>query len=754
MNDPHFQGVIGRTVDESQPWWPPESRPTKGTPNVVVVVFDDVGFAHFNRYGSTIDTPNLNRLADGGLRFVNFHTTALCSPTRACMLTGRNHHAVGMRAISNFDTGFPNMRGAIPRSAATLAEMLRDQGFGTYMVGKWHLAPMHETGPAGPFRNWPLARGFDRFYGFLQGETDQFRPELVQDNHYIQPPVTPEQGYHLTEDLVDKAIGFAHDHLSAVPDQPFFTYLAFGACHSPHQAPQAFLDKYRGQFDEGWDVMRERWFERQKALGIVALDTTLPPRNPGVQAWSALSDNERMFAARLQEAFAAFLDHTDHHLGRYIDALARLGQLDNTVFIAMSDNGASQEGGPTGVLDEMRYFNGLREDVDEAVKRLDTIGGPDSHTNYPWGWAMVGNTPLKRYKQNTHAGGVRDPFIVHWPDRIKDAGAIRRQFHHVTDIAPTILELVGLTPPREVDGVPQTPMHGISMAYALADGAADVPTRKKSQYFEMFGHRAIWHEGWKAVCYHQPGADYDTEAWELYHADVDASEAHDLAAQQPERLRKLIALWWVEAGRHGVLPLDDRRGGALFKSAQFRGNTARRNSFTFYPPVSRYAADVAPPTGNRAFVISADLALGHGRNGCIVARGSASGGYVLFVRDGRLVFDYNHFHEHSQVQSEVALPSGRCKAGVRVDRVAKSGIATLFIDGRDVGTVPIPAMATMVSSTGLDVGLSVAPVCHDYQPPYVFEGELHSVTFDIAASRPPQAKAEALAAERVTQGLQ
>jgi arylsulfatase len=753
MSEQRFKGAIGRTVAESTPWWPAEPRPREGAPNVVVVVFDDVGFAHFGNYGSTIATPNLDRLAAGGLRFVNFHTTALCSPTRACMLTGRNHHAVGMRAISNFDTGFPNMRGAIPRSAATLAEILRAQGYGTYMVGKWHLAPMHETSPAGPFRNWPLARGFDRFYGFLQGETDQFRPELVQDNHYIEPPATPEQGYHVTEDLVDRAIGFARDHVSAAPDRPFFTYLAFGACHSPHQAPEPFLQKYRGAFDEGWDVIRERWFERQKAMGVVPPNTTLPPRNPGVKAWAELSDNERRFAARLQEAFAGFLEHTDHHLGRYIDALAALGQLDNTLFVAMSDNGASQEGGPTGVLDEMRYFNGLREDVDAAVARLDTIGGPDSHSNYPWGWAMAGNTPLKRYKQNTHAGGVRDPFIVHWPARVRDRGGIRRQFHHVVDVAPTVLELLGVEAPAEVDGVPQQPVDGVSMAYALADDAADKPTAKRTQYFEMFGHRGIWHDGWKAVCYHEPGASYDTERWELYHADADASEAHDLADTHPERLQAMIRLWWAEAGRNGVLPLDDRRGGALFKSAQFRGNTARRRRFVLHPPISRLSADVAPPTGNRSFTVTAELTL-TGANGAIVARGSANGGWVLFVQDRHLVFDYNHFHAHTQVRSTQPVPAGPCTVAMRMDRDGKTGVATLSIGGVDCGSVAIPDMATMVSSTGMDVGRSVAPVCHDYAPPFVFEGDLRTVTIEIAASTPPQARKEALATERVTQGLQ
>ena len=753
MTEPSFGGKIGRTVAESSPWWPPTPSPATGTPNVVVVVFDDVGFAHFNSYGSTLVTPHLNRLADGGLRFVNFHTTALCSPTRACMLTGRNHHAVGMRAISNFDTGFPNMRGAIPRSAATLAEILRDQGFGTYMVGKWHLAPMHETGPTGPFHNWPLAKGFDRFYGFLQGETDQFRPELVHDQHYIDPPATPEEGYHLSADLIDHAIGYARDHVSAAPTRPFFTYLAFGACHAPHQAPQEYLAKYRGKFDEGWDVMRARWFDRQKELGIVPADTELPPRNPGVKAWDELTDNERRFAARLQEAFAAFLEHTDAQLGRYIDALAELGQVDNTIFIAMSDNGASQEGGPTGVLDEMRFFNGLRENVDEAVARLDTIGGPDSHTNYPWGWAMVGNTPLKRYKQNTHAGGVRDPLIVHWPARIRDAGAIRRQFHHVTDIAPTLLELLGVDWPRVVNGVEQMPVHGTSMAYALQDGAGSEPSRKGSQYFEMFGHRAIWHDGWKAVCYHEQGSSFDTEAWELYHADVDASEAHDLALKHPDKLRSLIELWWAEAGANGVLPLDDRKAGELFKTAQFRGNTARRNRFVFYPPVSRYSADVAPPTGNRSFTIAADCNL-TGRNGVILARGSANGGYVLFIKDGHLVFDYNFFHTHTQVRSTQALAQGLCILGVRVDRVGKTGTATLLVNGQSCGSVDIAEMAVMVSSTGMDIGRSIAPICHDYEPPCTFEGELRSVTVEVATSRPPEGKREALAAERVTQGLQ
>jgi arylsulfatase len=392
---------------------------------VVLVVLDDSGFAHFGCYGSTIETPNIDALAAGGLKFTGFHTTALCSPTRACLLTGRNHHAVGMRAVSNFDTGFPNMRGAIPRSAATIAEILRESGYGTFAAGKWHLAPMYECSAAGPYANWPLQKGFDRYYGFLQGETDQFFPELTSDNHFVDPPASPEEGYHVSEDIVDRASGMVRDLVSLVPEKPFFLYLAFGATHSPHQAPQSYLQKYRGRFDAGWDVVREAWFARQQAMGVIPPETRLAPRNPGVKPWSELSVNEQRFAARLQEAFAAMLDHTDQQIGRLTDFLKSIDRFDNTVFLVLSDNGASQEGGASGVLDEMKWFNAIRESIDEAVERLDDIGGPDSHCNIPWGWAQAGNTPLKWYKQNTHGGGVRDPLVLHWPAGLKAAGERR-----------------------------------------------------------------------------------------------------------------------------------------------------------------------------------------------------------------------------------------------------------------------------------------------------------------------------------------
>ncbi|HEX7444523.1 MAG TPA: arylsulfatase, partial [Acidimicrobiales bacterium] len=423
-----FEGRIGRTHAESTPWWPTPAHPGEDAPNVVVMLIDDLGFSHLNCFGSDLVTPNIDRLASGGLRYTNFHVTPLCSPSRAALLTGRNHHAVGVRSVSNFNSGYPHMRGHISDHAATVAEVLRDEGYTTFATGKWHLCAMEDASAAGPYDQWPCQRGFDRFYGFMEGETDQFHPELVYDNHSIDPPAGPEEGYHLTEDLVDHAIGFIHDTVSIRPDRPFFLYFAPGAMHAPHQAPAEYLEKYRGRFDDGWDVARGRWFARQIEMGLVPPGTDLAPRNPGVEAWDSLPENHQKLAARLQEAFAAFLEHTDAQIGRLVDALERLGQLDNTMIVLLSDNGASQEGGPFGVLHEMKFFNLLIETPDEAVTHLDDIGGPHSHANYPWGWAQAGNTPFKWYKQNTHEGGVHVPLVVHWPNGIAARGEIRRQF--------------------------------------------------------------------------------------------------------------------------------------------------------------------------------------------------------------------------------------------------------------------------------------------------------------------------------------
>ncbi|MFI5351411.1 MAG: sulfatase-like hydrolase/transferase [Candidatus Binatales bacterium] len=724
-----FQGVIGRTAAESKPWWPSPKLP-EGSPNVVLIVLDDSGFSHFGCYGSNIETPNIDRLARNGLRFRGFHTTALCSPSRACLLTGRNHHAVGMRAISNMDTGFPNMRGAIPKSAATLAEILRDNGYATFAAGKWHLAPMAECTAAGPYHNWPLQRGFDRYYGFLQGETDQFHPELTCDNHFIDTPGTFEDGYHVSEDLVDRAIGFIRDTTSLVPERPFFLYQAFGATHSPHQSPRQYLEKYRGRFDAGWDAAREQWFARQKQLGIIPAQTRLAPHNPGVRPWKELSEKERIFAARLQEAFAAMLDHTDHQIGRLVASLEELKLFDNTILIVMSDNGASQEGGPIGVLDEMRYFNGMREDLDAAIARLDDIGGPNSHCNIPWGWAQAGNTPLKWYKQNTHGGGVRDPLIIHWPAKLGVPGEIRSQFCHAIDLAPTIMDLLHIEPPEIVAGVPQMPIHGTSLAAALADPNAT--TSRATQYFEMLGHRGIWHRGWKAVTHHAPGTPFDDDRWELYNLDEDFSECVDLAESEPKHLKEMVELWWSEAERHGVLPLDDRGAALLFRAAQRPGLPTSRRRFTYYPPVSHIVAD-ACPSAARGWTLIADIEHpGADAEGALVARGSMNSGFVLYLKDGRIHFDYNCFHEHTVVTGEHRLGSGRRKVEVRVERIDKSAArVTLLADGVSIGEGQIANLLRLLSSTGMDIGRSLSPVNADYAAPFAYSGRIHSVVFEL-----------------------
>ena len=736
----HFKGKIGRTVKESTPWWPGPKRSEDGSPNVVVILLDDTGFGHFGCYGSTIETPNFDRLAGGGLRYNNFHTTALCSPTRASLLTGRNHHTVGMRALANFDTGYPNMRGCISPHAATIAEILREEGYATLAAGKWHLAPMEEASTAGPFDNWPLQRGFDRFYGFLQGETDQFHPELTYDNHPVEPPCGPDEGYHLSEDIVDQSMAFIRDSTSIRPDRPFFLYLAFGATHSPHQAPREFIEKYRGRFDEGWDVVREKWYRRQIEMGVIPEDTELAPRNPGVRPWDELSENEKKFALRLQEAFAAMLDHTDHQVGRLINFLEEMDQIDNTLIVLLSDNGASQEGGPTGVMDEFKYFNGVPEDVDAIQDRLDEIGGPHSHSNIPWGWAQAGNSPLKWYKQNTHGGGVRDPLIMHWPTRIRDRGGVRGQFHHVSDIVPTILEMLDIDAPDTYRGYDQMPMTGTSMAYTF--DAVEESTRKQMQYFEMFGHRGIWADGWKAVTYHQPGTPFSDDEWELYHLTEDFSESRNLAAENPEKLREMIDLWWVEAGRQGVLPLDDRR--FLFKSMHRPGTPHASRHYTYYPPVSHVPSDVAPTLGSRTWTMSAEVDRPDASiQGVIAAQGTQNGGYSWYIKDNKMVFDYNIFAEHHVVRSGTEVPIGRIRLEIRFVRDGETGKITLVMDGQECGTIQVPYVMRMISSTGLDIGKdSLSPVTNDYAAPFGFKGKIRRFDVVLHRYRSPKEKQE------------
>jgi arylsulfatase A-like enzyme len=719
-----FEGAIGRTQAESQPWWPTPAHPEEGAPDVVVILLDDTGFSHFGCFGSDLVTPNIDRLAAGGLRYTNFHVTPLCSPTRASLLTGRNHHSVGMRSLSNFDSGYPHMRGHITNHATTAAEVLRDEGYATFAVGKWHLCAMENASAAGPYDQWPCQRGFDRYYGFLEGETDQFYPELVYDNHAVEPPATPAEGYHLSEDLVDHAIGFIHDSVSIRPDRPFFTYLAFGAMHAPHQAPSSYLERYRGRFDDGWDVARDKWFARQLEMGLLPAGTQLAPRNPGVEPWDELPENQRRLASRLQEAFAAFLEHTDAQIGRLVDALDRLGRLDNTLLLLLSDNGASQEGGPFGVMHEMKYFNFLVETPDEAVQRLDDIGGPHSHANYPWGWAQAGNTPFKWYKQNTHEGGVHVPLIVHWPEGIEEAGGLRDQFHHVNDLVPTIYDALGVEAPAIYRGYEQIPVAGVSLRYSFdAPGAA---SHKEVQYFEMMGHRAIYLDGWKAVTRHRPGVPFEDDDWELYHLAEDRSECTNLAADQPERLAALVERWWAEAEEYGVLPLDDRSIELFSTRYRDRSPHPTNRRYSYFPPMSPLPAQVAPSLGGRGWDLSATIQQRVGAGGVLYASGTENSGVSLFVQDDRLVFDYNCFGDHHVVVSEATVPAGDTVVGVEFRRSGQSGEVTLMVDGRPTGKLAVPFAMTMISSVGPSVGYDHgSPVSDRYTGHFPFEGILH-----------------------------
>ena len=748
----NFQGVIGKTIKDSEPWFEIPNHPGEDAPNIVIILLDDTGFSQLGCYGSSIDTSNIDTLAAHGLQFTNFHVTPLCSPTRASLLTGRSQHAVGMRAVSNFRTGFPNMLGHITNQAATVSEILNTYGYATFCVGKWHLAPMEDCSAAGPFSQWPLGRGFDRFYGFLEGETDQFNPSLTEDNHHIDPPAKPDDGYHLSEDLVDNFLAMVGDLKGVRPDRPFFAYVPFGATHAPHQAPQEYLEKYRGKFDEGWDIVRDQWHQNQLKLGIIPEGTKLAPRNPGVDAWEDLPDAQRKLAARLQEAFAAFLDHTDDQIGRIINGLRDIGQLDNTIVILLSDNGASQEGGPFGVMHEMKFFNGILEKPGEAVERIDDIGGPHSHTNYPWGWAQAGNTPFKWYKQNTHEGGVHVPLIIHWPEGIEESqnGQLRNQFANVSDIAPTIYELLGITPPDTYKGIEQLPVTGHSFAHLLNNSEAE--SNNKVQYFEMAGSRAIIAEGWKAVTRHIQGTDYDEEPWELYDLSSDWSECNDLAESNQPKLKELQELWWDEAHKHGVMPLDDRMI-ELFGS-RFREQSPHLpdRKYVYRPPMSPIPAQAAASIGGRSFDITGKVSFKSGERGVLFAYGTENSGISFFVLNDRLMIDYNAFDDHSIIESEATIPNGEVELKAEFRRLGKNGTIELFINQEPNGTIEVPLYMRMISSVGASIGFDHgSPVSELYKDSFPYSGKLEELAIQLVAREPQDLKEVQQRAENAKQ---
>jgi arylsulfatase A-like enzyme len=734
-----FRGQIGRDFNESTPYWPETTRAPEGSPNIVLVVLDDVGFAQLGCFGSDIDTPHIDSLARNGLRFTNFHTTALCSPTRACLLTGRNHHRNSMGRIVELATGFPGYSARIPRENGFLSETLVREGWATYAVGKWHLAPEDETHLAAPRHNWPLGRGFERFYGYMEGETHQFVPSLIADNHQIPPPATIDEGYHLTEDLVDQALGMVED-LRAVDDQkPFFLYFCPGACHAPHQAPPEWIERYRGAFDSGWDAWRDHTLARQLAGGVLPAGTELSPRPDWVKAWDDLSDDERRLCARFMEAFAGFLSHTDHHIGRVLDGLRRTGDLDRTIVVLVSDNGASSEGGPVGSVNDIRPWNVAPRTVAEALDRIEEIGGPLCHNNYPWGWTVAGNTPFRRWKRETHEGGVADPLIVHWPEGLSPElrGTTRTQYVHAVDIAPTLLDAVGVNVPDVLGGVAQSHLDGASVLGTFYDAAS--PELHRTQYYEMFGCRAIFHDGWKAVAYH-PIQDtrqgFEDDQWELFHVAADPSECHDLASVHPDLLRKLVERWWIEAGRNNVLPLDNRPFSEF--TLDRPPAVPARTVYEYRPDRPAVPEMVAVNVRNRNHVIRVDAVVAEsGTEGMLMAQGSGLGGWAFYVFEGRLAYTHNFVGlEEQHIEANELVPSGLHELAYSFQKTGEHrGIGHLLVDGEEVGRGEIPRFTPMrfsLTGAGLSVGYSDGiPVSRRFPAPFHFTGAIERAVVEV-----------------------
>lgn len=690
---PDFPGHIGTTVAESRPHWvQPGEKPA--TPHILLVVLDDTGWADFGCFGSEIATPAIDKLAAEGLRYNNFHVTPLCSPTRACLMTGRNHHAVGMRFLADIDTGFPNSRGRIDPHVPMLPALLRDQGYSTYMVGKWHLAPRHELTPAGPFRDWPLGRGFDKFYGFLDGVTDHYAPDLVQDNQQVDPPARDD--YHLSEDLVDRALRFLGDHASFTAERPFFMQLAFGATHAPFQAPRDYILPYVKVFEKGWDATRANRLARQKAMGLVPPDAELAERNPGVPAWDSLNADEKLLYTHLQAAYAGFLEHADAQLGRLLAGLTSMGLREDTVVIVLSDNGASREGGRDGAVDINGPYSGHRQSVAEQLASIDLIGGPMGPAHYPEGWAMAGNTPFRRYKQFVDLGGLRSPMVVSWPKGITPevAGQVRSQFVHAVDIAPTLLSMVAAEAAPTFDGR--------SFAPTFADAAA--PTARHAQYWETLGHRAIWHDGWKAVTEHVAGVPFDEDDWRLYDTRTDFSEVHNLAKDKPDVLAGLIERWWAEARHNGVLPLDDRSLVELIRLRTPLGMINRRE-IVLRPGQSTVPFATRITGSDRSMRVQVQLrGRGGSEQGVLLSSGSAIGGYVLYVLNERLHFEHLCLAQRTVCVAEAPMPRGDAEIGFHLIRgEGRTAALELFHGQQCVARAHIAHTSVHLSFFGLAV---------------------------------------------------
>ena len=745
--EPRFRGRIGSTYADSEADIISLPEPPAGAPNVLLILLDDVGFGQTSTFGGPANTPTLQRLADAGLRYNRFHTTALCSPSRAALLTGRNHHSVHTGCITELATGFPGYDGSWPKEAASVAEILRGHDYSTAAFGKWHNTPDHELGAPGPFDRWPVGKGFDYWFGFQGGESSQWHTPLFENTAPVEPPHN-DPTWHFSEAIAEKAIGWIGQQKAAAPEKPFFIYFAPGAAHAPHHVPRAWADKYKGKFDIGWDRQREITLDNQKKLGLVPKTTKLTPRPDSIPSWASLSADEKRLYARMQEVFAGFLEHVDAQIGKVVDAIERMGLRDDTLIIfVVGDNGPSAEGSLTGTLNSLKSMMGLLDDVPTMIKHIDEIGGPLHENHYPVGWSWAGSSPFQWMKQiASHFGGTRNGLVISWPKRISDAGGLRSQFHHIIDIAPTILDAAGVPEPREVDGVAQKPIEGISMAYTFAD--KDAAGRRVTQYFEMFGNRALYHDGWVAGCLHgrlpwetAGGASFDDDTWELYNIDEDFSQANDLVAKEPKKLRDLQDRFMAEAAKYNVLPLDDRfsqRADPSLRPSHLRGKT----HFDYPPGTIRVGERSSPYTKNVHHTIAAEVEIPDaGAEGVLVCCGGLAGGFTVFMKDGKLHWEHNYYNEvHYHVSSTESIPAGHhvLSAEVKVDKPGKpgtGGTVTLRLGKKAIGTGRFEKQIAgfFTANESFDIGRDTcSPVSDAYESPFAFTGTILHAMVDIS----------------------
>ena len=773
-----FNGVVNVDIRDSVEDWTPYLQPQapEGAPNVLMIVWDDVGYAALDVMGGPIDTPDMRRIAESGIRYSNFHTTALCSPTRSSLLNGRNATSNNMAAITEASAGFPGFSARIPFENGLISEVLNERGWNTYAVGKWHLTPGEETDLSSWKGRWPLGRGFERFYGFLGGETNQWYPDLVYDNHPIEAPATPEEGYHLSADLVDQAMRFVRDSKTVAPDKPWFMYFCPGAGHAPHHVAKEWADKYEGKFDQGYEAIRETILARQKEMGLLPEDTDLSPINPHgepdgitgpegqpwpqldfVKPWDSLSDDEKKLFSRMAEVFAGFISYTDYQIGRFLDYLEESEQLDNTIIVVVSDNGSSGEGGPNGTYNENRFFNGVPDTIEENMKHLGNLGDPTTYNHYNTGWAWALDTPFPYWKRfSGYEGGTADICLVAWPAGIEARGEIRHQYTHAVDVVPTLYEMLGVTPPSVLKGYTQSPIEGESFAESFTN--PDAPERE-TQFYSMLGQRAIYHKGWLANTVHPPlsgWSGFDKDEWELYHLAEDRTQSKNLASKYPEKLEELKGLWFFNAGKYDGLPLDDRTAAEIFASDRPQPSKPR-NRYVYYPNSADVPESVAVNVRRRSYTIAAGVVTGDGAEGVLFAHGGTGGGHVLYLQDGHLHYMYNWLaEEHQKVTSDRPVETGKHLLVVEFKKTGDDpvtgsalGTVTLYIDTEPVGKAEIRTQPGFFALTGdgLSVGRdSASPVSPDYAAPFEFRGgEIERVVIDVSGDAYVDQEKEAVA---------